>query len=126
MFSTISISKVMIFKAKLTIKIEDIYENPQKFTSIELPPKLEPKPSQNDEISSSDEIRTDEESIAKEEFVKKVRRKSETSKSISPDSIPDLEQAELCQKPKSIKKERIEAIFKEEPMSEPEIICIDD
>ena len=65
---------------------------------------------------SEDEIRTDEE-ISKTEFVNKVRRRSESSKS-SPDLIILEQEAAGSPKPKSVvKKERIDRIFKQEPMT---------
>ena len=99
------------FQPKL--KLEDIYKHPERHTTLPLPIK--------DEQDDSDQVRTDEESISKSDFVNKVRRRSESQK-----SSPDIEEIES--KPKTvIKKERIERILKEEPMStdEPEIIVLD-
>ena len=119
------------------LKLEDIYKNPERYTSMQLPPlpnstkTCEIIPSDDSSSSSSsssdseDEIRTDEE-ISKTEFVNKVRRRSESSKS-SPDLIILEQEAAASPKPKSVvKKERIERIFKQEPMTnEYEVIELD-
>ena len=111
------------FQPKL--RLENIYDNPERWTSMQLPPL--PRKSSSSSSDSEDEIRTDEEEISKTEFVNKVRRRSESSKS-SPDFIEVG-----SPKPKTIvKKELIERILKEEePMTtstknpEIEIIEID-
>ena len=66
------------------LKLEDIYKNPERYTSMQLPPlpnstkTCEIIPSDDSSSSSSsssdseDEIRTDEEQISKTEFVNKV------------------------------------------------------
>ena len=98
------------FQPKL--RLENIYDNPERWTSMQLPPL--PRQVQTSSSSDSeDEIRTDEEEISKTEFVNKVRRRSESSKS-SPDFIEVG-----SPKPKTIvKKELIERILKEdEPMT---------
>ena len=96
------------FQPKL--RLENIYDNPERWTSMQLPPL--PRKSSSSSSDSEDEIRTDEE-ISKTEFVNKVRRRSESSKS-SPDFIEVG-----SPKPKTIvKKELIERILKEEePMT---------
>ena len=66
------------------LKLEDIYDNPERYTSMQLPllsrssKTCEIIPSDDSSSSSSssdseDEIRTDEEEISKTEFVNKVR-----------------------------------------------------
>ena len=97
------------FQPKL--RLENIYDNPERWTSMQLPPL--PRKSSSSSSDSEDEIRTDEEEISKTEFVNKVRRRSESSKS-SPDFIEVG-----SPKPKTIvKKELIERILKEdEPMT---------
>ena len=96
------------FQPKL--RLENIYDNPERWTSMQLPPL--PRKSSSSSSDSENEIRTDEE-ISKTEFVNKVRRRSESSKS-SPDFIEVG-----SPKPKTIvKKELIERILKEdEPMT---------
>ena len=99
------------FQPKL--RLENIYDNPERWTSMQLPPLPRQFKTSTSSSDSEDEIRTDEEEISKTEFVNKVRRRSESSKS-SPDFIEVG-----SPKPKTIvKKELIERILKEEePMT---------
>ena len=85
------------FQPKL--RLENIYDNPERWTSMQLPPL--PRKSSSSSSDSEDEIRTDEEEISKTEFVNKVRRRSESSKS-SPDF--GLEEQAGSPKPKSFAK----------------------
>ena len=125
-----------IFQPQL--KIEDIYNHPDIYVDLPV------KPEHNDHLTSSrssssdlqDDSRPVEKPISKSEFVSKVRRKSTETSSLrnSPPDLVDLEAKlnksksvteDIEEIPFEIKKERIEAIFRE-PMTEPEVITLDD